>query len=59
MVQDEDDDFDWQHEHSEDDYEMPPGGHILTDAFGHSAGQKAVISTPLFTAQGLQCASFW
>lgn len=59
MVQSDEDDFDWEHEHIEDDFEMPPGGHILVDAYGHTFGEKAIISTPLFTRQGLQCASFW
>lgn len=59
MVQNETDDFDWSYEHIEDSFEMPPGGHILVDATGHKIEEKAIITTPFFTAQGLQCASFW
>lgn len=59
MVQEDNDDFDWEYEHAEGDYEMPPGGHILVDAWYRSPGEKAVISTPDITVKGLQCASFW
>ncbi|MPC58717.1 MAM and LDL-receptor class A domain-containing protein 1 [Portunus trituberculatus] len=59
MVQDKTDDFDWTHEHIEDSFEMPPGGHILVDATGHSFQEKAIITTPSFTVQGLQCVTFW
>lgn len=59
MVQETNDDFNWDHEHTEDNFEMPPGGHILVDAVYHSPGETAVIRTPDITVKGLQCASFW
>lgn len=59
LVHDDASDFNWEYEHTEDDFEMPPGGHILVDANYHSPGEKAIISTPNITVQGLQCASFW
>lgn len=59
MVQNETDDFNWTYEHVEDDFEMPPGGHILVDASSHKLEEKAIISSPDFTSHGLQCASFW
>ncbi|KAG7165102.1 MAM and LDL-receptor class A domain-containing protein 2-like 3 [Homarus americanus] len=58
MIQASSDDFDWVYHHSEDEFELPPGGYLLLDSNGHDPGNRAVITTPELTHKGLQCISF-
>ena len=58
MNDDEGDNFDWEHDFNDDGFELPPGGHILVDAKGHVFEEKAIISTPFLSTQGVQCVSF-
>lgn len=58
MSQSATDDFDWEREHSEGEFDLPPGGYLLVDAKDQSQGDIAIIVAPQITELGVQCVAF-